>query len=93
MSPLPRREVYLYYVSMAVCGGSLGFIGLSGLLSGGLGVVPVLLTIGGLGMVAGSVFEALSGAPKKSVPDRRLLWLTVAGAVLAIVGGVLIVLD
>lgn len=92
MTSPSRREVYLYYVSTAVCGGALGLIGLSGLRSSGLGVVPVLLTIGGLGMVAGSAVEALSGTPKESVPDRRLLWLTVGGAVLAIVGVVLTLL-
>ncbi|QRV15510.1 hypothetical protein JMJ58_01000 [Haloterrigena salifodinae] len=93
MSPSSRREAYLYHLSMVICGCSLGLIGLSGLRSSGLGVVPVLLTISGFGMVAGSVFEAFRGAPDESVPDRRLLRLTVGGAVLAIVGGALTLLD
>lgn len=93
MTAPSSREVYAYYVSLAICGGALGFIGLSGLHSSGLGVVPVLLTLGGLGTIGGSVFELRSGVSAESVPDRRLLWLTVAGAVLAIVGGVLTVLS
>ncbi|WP_126663463.1 hypothetical protein [Haloterrigena salifodinae] len=93
MRPSLRREAYLYHLSVAICGCSLGLIGLSGLRSSGLGVVPVLLTISGFGMVAGSVFEAFWRTPAESVPDRRLLWLTVGGAALAIVGGALTLLD
>lgn len=82
------NEVSLYYASVAVCGGVIGAIGLSGMLSGASGLVSGLLTIGGAGMVVGPIHEAiLSDTPDASAPDRRLRWISIGCAVLVIVAG------
>lgn len=79
----------LYYGSAAVCGATLGGIGLSSVASGSIALVPALLSIGGIGMVAGVVYEVfISSHPIDVPPDDRVVWFTVAMAVIGVIGGV-----
>ncbi|WP_254841083.1 hypothetical protein [Natronomonas marina] len=76
----------LYYASIAVCGAVLGLTGLSSVVSGSTALVPVLLSIGGLGMIAGVVYDVfVSADPIETVPDDRVVWFTVAMAVVGVV--------
>lgn len=80
-------EPLLYYLSIAVCGGTLGIVGLSELVSGEVTLVSVLFTVSGVGVVLGTIYEgALSDDPAESVPGSRQVWFTTTCAVLVIVG-------
>ena len=79
----------LYYASLAVCGAILGGMGLSSVVSGSIALVPVLLSIGGIGMIAGVVYEVFISSPSTDTgPDDRLVWFTVAMAVVGVIAGV-----
>ncbi|WP_242406174.1 hypothetical protein [Halostagnicola larsenii] len=82
-------ELRLYYASLAICGAILGAMGLSSIVSEGLALVPVLLSIGGIGMIAGVVYEAFISSPSiDTLPDERLVWFTVAMAAVGGIGGI-----
>lgn len=82
-------KIRLYYASIAVCGAILGVMGLSSVVSGGIALVPVLLSIGGIGMIAGIVYEVfISSTTIDTVPDDRLVWFTVAMAVVGVIAGI-----
>lgn len=82
------KKALLYYTSIAVCGGAAGLMGVSGLLSGSVTLVSILFAVGGVGMVFGVFYEMfLSSDPSTSVPDDRLVWFTVAMAVLVVLAG------
>lgn len=75
----------LYYASMAVCGAILGGMGLSSVVSGRIALVPALLSIGGVGMIAGAIYDVfVSSSSLDTVPDTRAVWITI---VMAAVGG------
>lgn len=81
------NKALLYYGSMAVCGGILGILGLSGLISGTISITTVLWSVGGVGMVLGSVYEGLFARNStESLPDDRLIWILTGCAVLAMIG-------
>jgi hypothetical protein len=81
-------KVRLYYTSVAVCGAILGWMGVSTIISGSIALVPVLLSIGGIGMVSGVAYEVLiSSKPTDTVPDDRVVWFTVAMAVVGAITG------
>jgi len=83
------RKALLYHGSMTVCGGILGFRGLTSVISGEVSLAPVLLSIGGIGMVFGAVYEAvLSSNPSDSIPDDRIVWSTVVLALIAVIAGI-----
>jgi hypothetical protein len=86
---LGMTKMKLYYTSLAVCGAILGGTGLSSVVSGSTTLVPVLLSIGGIGMVAGVVYEAfISSDSTDTVPDERLVWFTTAMAVVGVIAGI-----
>lgn len=79
----------LYYASLAACGAILGGMGLSSVVSGSVALVPVLLSIGGIGMIAGVVYEVfISSNSTDTIPDDRLVWFTVAMAVVGVIAGI-----
>jgi len=79
-------KTHLYYTSLAVCGAILGWMGLSSVVSGSIALVPVLLSIGGIGMVAGVAYEVLiSSNPTDTIPDDRVVWFTIAMAVVSVI--------
>ncbi|MCU4926463.1 hypothetical protein OB905_10780 [Halobacteria archaeon AArc-dxtr1] len=79
----------LYYASLAACGAILGGMGLSSVVSGSLALVPVLLSIGGIGMIAGVVYEVfISSQSIETVPDDRVVWFTVAMAIIGVIAGI-----
>jgi hypothetical protein len=79
----------LYYSSVAICGGSLGVMGLSSVSSGTVALVPVLLLIGGVGLFAGAIYEGFITSPStETLPDDRVVWFTVAMAVIVVLGGI-----
>ncbi|RYJ11593.1 hypothetical protein ELS20_09650 [Haloarcula hispanica] len=54
-----------------------------------MSLAPVLLSIGGTGMVFGAVYEAvLSSNPSDSIPDDRIVWSTVVLALIAVIAGI-----
>ncbi|GAB6878776.1 hypothetical protein JCM17823_10500 [Halorubrum gandharaense] len=62
----------LYYASIVVGGAILGGMGLSSVASGNMALVPVLLSIGGIGMIAGVVYEVfISSNSTDTIPDDR----------------------
>lgn len=64
-------------------------MGLSRIISGGVSFIPILLSIGGIGMVFGAVYEAvLSFNSSDSLPDDRIALSTVVLALIAIIAGV-----
>ncbi|WP_230458824.1 hypothetical protein [Haloarcula sp. K1] len=82
-------KALLYHGSMTVCGGILGFSGLASVISGEVSLAPVLLSIGGTGMVFGAVYEVvLSSNPSDSIPDDRIVWSTVVLALIAVIAGI-----
>jgi hypothetical protein len=84
------KKALLYHLSVAICGGLIGVLGVSGSLSGNVTVVSVLLAIGGTGMALGAVYETfLSGDPTETVPDDWLVWFTISMAVIVVVAGLL----
>ncbi|MEM4780488.1 MAG: hypothetical protein QXG03_02840 [Halalkalicoccus sp.] len=84
----------LYHTSMAVCGGVFGLIGVSSLFSEGIGLGPMLMTVGGTGMVLSTVYIVVSSNDlSDSVPDGGTVWIAVAGAVLAVVGGLSLIVE
>lgn len=81
------NKALLYYGSMAVCGGILGVLGLRGLTSGTISITTVFWSVGGVGMVLGSIYEGLFAQDStESLPDDRLIWIFAGCAVLAVVG-------
>ena len=80
------RTSLLYYASLIACGGILGFVGLNGVLSGTVTLVSVFLSIGGTGMVVGTVYELFDSSG--SLPDDRIVWSTVALALVAVIAGI-----
>ena len=83
------NKALLYYGSITVCGGILGFISLSSVSSGEVTLSPILLSIGGIGMVLGAVYEIfISSNSSDSIPDDRIVWSTVVLALLAVITGI-----
>jgi len=79
----------LYYLSIAVCGAILGGVGLSSILSGRIALVPAFLAIGGVGMLAGTIYDVFgSAAATDTVPDTRAVWLTIVMAAVAGFAGI-----
>ena len=77
---------YLYYVSVAICGSILAGIGLSSVVSGDVDLIPVVQSIGGIGMVLGVVYEVgISSTPAERVPDDRVVWFTAAMTCIGVV--------
>ena len=82
-------KALLYHGSMTVCGGILGYWGLNSVISGEVSLVPILLSIGGIGMVFGAVYETvLSSNSSDSIPDDRIVWSTVVLALIAVIAGI-----
>jgi hypothetical protein len=82
------RKALLYHASVALCGAALGLIGLFSVASGSVTVVSVLLSVGGLGMTAGAVYETfLTPDPSESTPGDRTVWFTAAMAAIAVIAG------
>jgi hypothetical protein len=83
------NKALLYHGSVTVCGGILGFRGLSSVISGELALVPVLLTVGGTGMVLGEVYAVVvSPDSSDSVPNNRIVWSTVVLTLIAVIAGI-----
>jgi hypothetical protein len=83
------NKALLYHGSITVCGGILGFISLSSVISGEVTLIPILLSIGGIGMVLGAVYEIfISSNSSDSVPDDRIVWSTVGLTLIAVIAGV-----
>ncbi|ELZ11097.1 hypothetical protein C479_07308 [Halovivax asiaticus JCM 14624] len=75
----------LWYASIAVCGAILGGMGLSSVVSGRIALVPVSLSIGGVGMIAGVIYDVfISSSSLDTMPDTRAVWITI---VMAAIGG------
>lgn len=84
-------EAIVYHLSMVTYGCVLGWFGISRLGPGEVAVAPMLFAIGGAVIVAGTVFQLfLSPDPPAAPADRRVLWVTVAGAVGAVIGAILV---
>lgn len=84
----------LYFGPMAVCGGILGIMGLSSVVSGKTSLVPILLSIGGIGMVLGAVYEAfISSSSSDSIPDDRMVWFTAMMALIAVLAAIWSVIE
>jgi len=82
-------KALLYHGSMTVCGGILGFRGLTSVISGEVSLVPILLSIGGIGMIFSAVYEvALSSNSSDSIPDDRIVWSTVMLTLIAVIAGI-----
>ena len=82
-------KALLYHGSMTVCGGILGFRGLNSVISGEVSLVPILLSIGGTGMVFSAVYEAvLSSNSSDSIPDDQIVWSTVMLTLIAVMAGI-----
>jgi hypothetical protein len=81
-------KVRIYNISLAVCGAILGLMGLFSVMSGSIALVPVLLSIGGIGMVAGVAYDVfISPNPNDTVPDDSVVWFTVAMAIVGVLAG------
>lgn len=88
-SVMDMTKARLYYASLAVCGAILGGMGLSSVVSGSIALVPVLLSIGGIGMITGVVYEVfISSNSIDTVPDGKLVWFTIAMAVVGVIAGI-----
>ena len=86
---LDMIKTRLYYAALAVCGAIIGGMGLSSVVSGNIALVSVLLSIGGIGMIAGVVYEVFfSSHSIDTTPDDRLVWFTVAMAVVGVIAGI-----
>jgi hypothetical protein len=86
--PVSVNKALLYHGSMTVCGGILGFRGLTSVISGEVSLVPILLSIGGIGMVFSAVYETvLSPNSPDSIPDDRIVWSTVVLTLIAVIAG------
>jgi hypothetical protein len=86
--PVSMSKALLYHGSMTVCGGILGVRGLNSVISGEVSLVPILLSIGGLGIVFSAVYETvLSSNSADSIPDDRIVWVTVVLTLIAVVAG------
>jgi len=82
-------KALLYHSSITVCGGILGFRGLTSVISGEVSLVPILLSISGIGMVFSTVYEAvLSSNSSDSIPEDRIVWSTVVLTLIAIIAGI-----
>jgi len=83
------NKVHLYYISLAICGAILGIMGLSSVVSGDIALIPVLLSIGGIGMIVGVVYEVfMSSNSIDTVHDDRLVWFVISMAVIGVVAGI-----
>jgi hypothetical protein len=83
------NKALLYHGSMTVCGGILGFMGLSSVISGEVTLIPILLSIGGVGMVFGAAYEIfISSNSPDSVPDDPIVWSTVVLTLVAVIAGI-----
>ena len=83
------NKALLYHGSMTVCGGILGFRGLTSVISGEVSLVPILLSISGIGMVFSTVYEAvLSSNSSDSIPEDRIVWSTVVLTLIAVIAGI-----
>lgn len=68
------KKVLLYRASIVVCGSALGLRGLFSILTGSLGLVSILLSIGGFGMVGSTVYgTVLSSDSSAAIPDNRIV--------------------
>jgi hypothetical protein len=82
-------KALLYHSSIAVCGGILGFSGLTSVISGEASLVPILLSISGIGMVFSAVYEAVfSSNSSDSIPEDRIVWSTVVLTLIAVIAGI-----
>jgi glutamate synthase domain-containing protein 3 len=82
------RKDLLYLASMVVCGGVIGEMGLSMVLSSGVVNLGPFMAVGGLGMAGAAIYRA--GSSKNTdeyVPDDRIVWFTTAMAAVATVSG------
>jgi hypothetical protein len=76
----------LYQLSMAVCGGFFGMVGLYSLLAGVVHANTILLSVGGITMVLAAVYEAAFSADPYA-PSDRTVWLVVGGSAVVVLGG------
>lgn len=80
----------MYYASMLVVGGLVGLNRLRTLFSGTTGVAPVVAAVGGLSLVAISIYQiGFTDDPAGSVPGQRAIRLMVLAAVLVVAGTLL----
>ncbi|ELZ11381.1 hypothetical protein NP511_06935 [Natrinema thermotolerans] len=86
------RTALRYHASMAIIGGTLGFMGLSTLASGTTSIPAVLLSIGGVGMVLATAYQ-VTIADDPSIPDDRVVTVVTVGAILTVLGGLLTLLS
>jgi hypothetical protein len=83
------NKALLYYGSLVVCGGLLGVMGLSGVVSGEVSLVSTLLSIGGIGLMSSAVYELTTSSNlSDQIPDDRILWLTVVLTLIAVGAGI-----
>lgn len=83
------NKALLYYGSLVVCGGLLGAMGLSGVVSGEVSLVSTLLSIGGIGLMSSAVYELTTPSNlSDQIPDDRILWLTVVLTLIAVGAGI-----
>jgi hypothetical protein len=80
------NNALLYQLSVAVCGGFFGVMGLYSLLSGVVHVNTVLLSVGGVTMVLAAIYEA-TFSEDPYAPSDRMVWLVAAGSALVVLGG------
>ena len=87
-SPIVNKAL-IYFGSLVVCGGILGFVGLSGVVSGDISLVSTLSSIGGIGLMSSAVYELTTSSNlSDQIPDDRILWLTVVLTLIAVGAGI-----
>lgn len=82
------RTALLYQTSIAICGSALGIRGLITLGSSGGVLVPLLQTIGGIGMIASVAYD-VAVVDEPTLPDERIVWFVALCALVVVVTGVL----
>jgi hypothetical protein len=83
------NKALLYFGSLVVCGGLLGLMGLSSVVSGDMSLVTILLSISGIGLLFSAVYEiTISSNSSDRIPDDRILWSTVVLTLIAVGAGI-----
>jgi hypothetical protein len=83
------NKALLYFGSLVVCGGILGLMGLSSVVSGDMSLVTILLSISGIGLLFSAVYEiTISSNSSHRIPDDRILWSTVVLTLIAVGTGI-----
>ncbi|MFB1065729.1 hypothetical protein [Natrinema sp. H-ect4] len=87
------NRTLFYYVSQMVVGGGLTLIGVSNIVSSDsdgfvLSISSALMIIGGVGILLGNGYHILNGNTDRIDIGRVSFWLSIVGAVLILLAGV-----